>query len=313
MISRAKIPGGLVMPGQVTAVFSAVCYALSYICLRRGQADTHAPDNGLFPVLMIGAIVLGGGWVIHAGFHGGSVYTEIRHRAIWILILAGLIGPFLGRLTLYAAIERLGATRGVVVKSLAPLVTLVIAMWVLNESPEELDYLGFLLLGVGIFLVYSERLWWPHRLSNSRFVHGLCLGLIAAVLQGSGHALRKFGLLSGFNPVFAAAIESVSAACILTVVLAASGHLTGLVQYYRTYRTPYFATAGFLSAAGVLLFFVAVSSAPVTDVAAILASEPVLVACLSAVLMPRLERLTWASVAASVVVAAGIVLLNMDL
>ena len=52
------------MSGTVLALLAAVCFSLSYVLLRRGQVDLEVDDDGLFPNLCLGAIVLCGSTVV---------------------------------------------------------------------------------------------------------------------------------------------------------------------------------------------------------------------------------------------------------
>lgn len=142
------------MPGEGTALIAAGCYALSYVFLRKGQSESSLPDHGLFPILLLGVLTLGGSFTI---LHLTGTAAVI-HRTDWQSILlysavSGLIGTWLGRMALYAAIEYVGATRGVVIKSIAPLVTLIIAFLLLGERLDDLDTTGMICLLTGVGLV----------------------------------------------------------------------------------------------------------------------------------------------------------------
>src|SRR6056297_2159215 len=127
------------MSGLVTAVLSVFCYSLAYVLLHKGQVETETEDNGLFPVLVVGSLTLGIAAAVFIGFkyHGLGFVTTLTKRQ-WtgygLSALSGLIGTLAGRLVVYAAIRRIGATRGIVVESAESVVTTALAVVLLGEA-----------------------------------------------------------------------------------------------------------------------------------------------------------------------------------
>jgi drug/metabolite transporter (DMT)-like permease len=304
-----------ILPGEVAALFSAICYALSYILLRKGQAETKADelDNGLFPILFISSSVLllclilkavllsptplisGSDWKISVGF----------------CVLSGLVGTLLGRLALYAAISRIGATRGVIINAMSPIVTLSIAITVLGEKLNLSDSYGMFFLISGMLLLSVERVWFPSRFIGRLFQQGVVIAILASLLQGVGHTFRKIGVDTSISAPLAATLDTVSALVVYTVLLCGLGRLKSVVSPFVKNPNPYIITAGLLSAAAVLLFFGASDSIPVSQVSMITSIQPVIVALLSAVFMRNLERLTWITLISSILVTLGVVLMSV--
>lgn len=297
------------MSGELTAFLSAICYSLSYVFLRKGQVERETPDNGLFLVLAVSSAVLVFASLIHMamGPHRAPL-PNFHAPATLYFVAGGITSTFLGRLALYAAIDRLGATRGVVIKTLEPLVTLGIALFMLGEKMRGTDKVSILLLLSGLVLLSLEPYLFPKRLIRSVFVQGVLVGLGAAILQGIGHTIRKVGMSAvPLNPLYAAAIDVVAAFLVYTLVLAAIGRLPRFIRQLST-SSWYLYVAGILSATGVLLFFDAVSKIPVFTAAFIAGSQPLFVALLSAALLSSVETLNWAVFIASWLVAAGIIM-----
>ena len=302
------------MPGEATALIAAFCYSMSYVLLRKGQTSTSLPDHGLFPVLFISTLTLGVSLV--GSYTVGATMSPFQSSA-WMeatifSALSGLIGTWLGRMALYAAIDYLGATRGVVIKSAAPVVTLIIAVLLLRERLDDLDTTGMFFLLVGIALILVDRQWRQERGLLDWLRRGVVFGVLAALLQGVGHAMRKLGTIHPISAIVSATIDVGTAFLLYTLWLAVRGDLRQTVHTYVQSFHPFVVTAGFLSAAGVLLFFTAVRDAPVSTVSVIIGTEPALVTVLSALLLRRVERLTWITVLASTLVVVGIILTSLD-
>lgn len=301
------------MPGEATALIAAGCYALSYVFLRKGQSESALPDHGLLPILMLGVLTLGTSCVILSLTHSIS----FNLNGIWGPValysaLSGVVGTWLGRMALYGAIDYIGATRGVVIKSLASLVTLVIAYVILGERLDILDTAGMVCLFTGVGLVLIDRSWVRQRGLGDWLRRGMTLGILAALLQGIGHAMRKLATLHPWSPLLSSMIDISTAFTAYLLWLSATGRLQRVVRFYASSYNPSVMAAGFLSAAGIVLFFTAVGTAPVSTVSVIIGTEPVLVAFLSVFMLRRLERLTVLTVLASLLVAAGVILTSLD-
>lgn len=301
------------MPGEGTALIAAFCYALAYVFLRKGQSESPLPDHGLFPILSLSVLTLGSGLLLFTATGVASI--QLPEKWPYVLLysgLSGLIGTWLGRMALYTAIDSIGATRGVVIKSMAPLVTLLIALVLLRERLDDLDTTGMICLISGVALVFVDRSWIQQRGRLDWLKRGFVLGIGAAVLQGIGHAMRKLATVYGVNPLLSAFFDVTTAFLAYLLWLMFTGHLKHIVRYYVKSRDSYVMAAGFLSAAGVLLFFTAVGQAPVSTVSVIIGTEPVLVAIFSSILLRKLERLTLLTAVACILVATGVILTSLD-
>jgi drug/metabolite transporter (DMT)-like permease len=301
--------------GELSAILCAVCYALSYIFIRKGQKESSPPDHGLFPILLISALALGVASIALC-FTNPSVgrgnwqdlQAPILHAA-----LSGLVGTMIGRLLLYRAIHDLGATRGVVIKGLSPMVTLLVVFLLLKQPMQEEDFIGLACLISAIMLLFLERKYSPLRslFPFPLFRNGVFIAVMAAVAQGIGHSFRQMSVAGVLHPIFGAAIDATTALVAYLVYLLVRGKLGGLLCWYRKSMDSSLFIAGLCSALAMLLFFVAVEHLPVSTVSVLAATEPVFVALFSALFFPRLERITWWSATASMIVAGGIILISL--
>jgi drug/metabolite transporter (DMT)-like permease len=295
------------MTGVVPALLCAVCYSLSYVLLHRGQADLDSDDNGLLPILVVGSLILGVATLVKLAHEtdAGLLSSPRAWMGYGLCALGGIVGTMLGRMSLYGAIRVLGATRGVVIATLETMVTLVLAALFLQESLDGERLAGVALIFASIGVLLWERQRHPQR---ALLTLGVSLGIAAALFKGSGHFLRKLGMNQGLDPALAAALD-VTAACLsYLAVLAASGRLGLYIRVYTRTFNIYLWSAGCLSAAGVLLFFVAAATSPLSTVAVMVGLEPVLVALFSIVLLRGLDRLTWWTALYAALATAGVML-----
>jgi drug/metabolite transporter (DMT)-like permease len=301
------VQGGIRMPGEVTALFAAICYSLSYVLLHKGQSEAETRDNGLLPILTISGVTLGLALAAKLVLYRQSFrFAPGWSTSVAFCAAAGVFSTFIGRMALYAAIARLGATRGVVIKSLAPMVTIVLAVTFLGENPQEDEVVGAMLLLASICLLIMERMWMDERsFIRSAANYGILLGLGAALFQGSGHVLRKLGMNPPIDPILAATLDIFFALLAYAVWNLAAGELHGHVIHYIRSRNKYIWAAGFLSGAAVLLFFTAIASTPLTTVTVIVGMEPVFVTVISLLFFRGLERFTWVTFVYTLIVVIG--------
>lgn len=297
------------MPGEVIAILCAFLYALSYLFLHKAQVKASWPDNGLLPVLFIGALAL------NCAVWSRAAFTGHLPPASWpgltFAALSGIIGTLIGRLFLYFAVARLGATRGVVIKTFSPLVTLLFAAIFLDESLDKSDIYGILLLLVSILFLFIERLWIPnsHR-GIAFFQKGIFIASMAAFCQGIGHGMRKLAIEHAADAMTSAAVDISAALLLYILFLFLTRKLRPIVDSYRQSRNTYVFTAGLLSACATLVFFVAVTETDVSVVAAITGTEPIIVGLLSLLFFPKLEKISIWTITSAILVAFGVVLLS---
>lgn len=305
--------------GLLMSMSCAVCYAVSYIFIRRGQAQSSPPDGGLLPILVISAFGLDAlsaisSYVENKSFLFFETSPPARPlQAIEYAIFAGIIGTCVGRFALYRAINTLGATRGVIIKGLAPVVTVSVIALVTEEDILPGDWLGLACLVLSVTLLYCERVFSNRMLrSFELFRNSLTMAGIAAIAQGIGHAFRQLSIQHALVPLTAAAIDVTAALIFYLLVLAVSGKFLSFLRGYRFFLNLDLLWAGIASATGVILFFLSIQVVSVTTVSVIVATEPVIVALLSTVFFPKMERVSWWSGMAAIIVAMGVLLMNID-
>ncbi|MCL6548968.1 MAG: DMT family transporter [Alicyclobacillus sp.] len=328
------------MHAEMSAFASVVAFGLAYLFVNRAQAAGDTSDNGLLPLLAVSTAALWTVWMggllrARGGLHLGAGWP----RALLICALAGISWNFLSRLALLAAIVRIGATRGLVVKAIAPMLTVAIAVVWLGEDLHLGDWIGGGLMIASIALLVVERgqltdrsapPYTPYRGSGtlqrpsgrggprtgrdlsrraprpwSPVALGLLLGVAAALFQALGHLLRKFGT-GAIPPLLGAAVDMTAATVAYLACLTWTGTLSRHVRFYLRHRSRFVLAASLLTAAGVVASFVSIAGAPVATVALVLGVQPAIMPVLSKVCFPGFEHFTWLSYVAAGMVTAGV-------
>jgi drug/metabolite transporter (DMT)-like permease len=294
--------------GDLYALASALCFAISNVTVMRG-APRGAGDNGAFLSLLLTAAISAAGWLVIGSRDG---FAPVTVNALLWLAGAGVFTAFIGRVFLYASIQHLGAMRASAIKRLNPFFAVLLGVTVLGEVVSRQAGWGILLVVVSFVLIHArlgddaEPASGPggwRRLLNRGYVYGP----VSAFGYAFGYLLRKAGLDQTPDPFFGAMVGTLVGA----MLFAAAG------LFSKPYRDSVWATfhrpnawlyaAGIMSSFGQILYFAALNVSPMSRVALIVSMELFITMALSAIFFS--DRLTFRFCIAALFGAVGTALL----
>lgn len=330
--------------GILFALISAVGFALTYVLIRKGVRPED-PDNGLMITMSINVLILATAsvvlWIV-------VPLPAVHLEAVAWFVAAGLLGPLVGRYTLFGGIRRIGSSRAAAIKNNAPVVTVVVAVAFLGEQLSLTAMFGVALVILGLMMLAHEAftkgapgpqprrdepVTWtlesevvaegalladvpvrtesvPSRLSSSALT-GIGMAALAAVAFGLSQITRTVGLDLTPNAVLGAAVGALAGFASYVAVTALQGRLGRImVASFASFR-PVLWLAGVTSAIGILSFYVAVTFAPVSYVSVVAASETLLTLIFGAVFISRVEAISRRIVIPAVAVFGGTALIAM--
>jgi drug/metabolite transporter (DMT)-like permease len=223
-------------------------------------------------------------------------------QAVPIFALVGLVFPAAVTLLSFASNRALGPVVTSTLGNLSPLFSVGLAVVLLHEPLRLLQFAGLVtaVLGVGIITVTRTvdmrdwRTW------------ALLLPLTAALLRGIIPPVIKLGLEFWPSPIGAGLTGYIfSTLTVLLVERLRNGHFIA--------RGPlngrlWFAVTGICNGIGTLLLYAAVGAGPITLVAPLIATYPLVTVALSALVLTDV-RITPRLVAGSVLAVGGVVLI----
>jgi len=151
-------------------------------------------------------LVLGNPWPISAGFD----------RWFW-LGLSGIAGLVLGDLFLFQAFVWVGPGLSMLMMSLAPILSALIAWIFLDERMSILQIVGIIVTLIGVIWVVIDK-------NSSRenhkehYLKGILYGLGGAAGQALGFVLAKVGLTENFSPISGNYIRMVTAMIVIWAI-----------------------------------------------------------------------------------------------
>ena len=174
--------------GGAAALAAALLWSVaSFLFARLGPHIQALEINFLKGIL--GLILLS-----IAGLFIGGLSSPIPTQALLILVISGIIGITLGDSAFLQALKHLGARRTLLMATLAPPMTGILAWIFLGETLTWLSWLGIALTAGGVAWVITERT--PQSAANAnRLWPGLPLGAFAALAQSSAVVLSRTVLI----------------------------------------------------------------------------------------------------------------------
>ena len=186
--------------------------------------------------------------------------------------------------------------------NLAPLFSVALAVLILHEPLRLMQFVGLMVAVGGVLIITVNRT------GNMRDwkTWTLLLPLGAALLRGIAPPVIKIGLEIWPNPIGAGLTGYIfSTLTVLTLERIRNGHF--IARGSNTGRL-WFALTGIVNGIGTLLLYLAVGAGPVTLVAPLIATYPLVTVGLSALVLSNV-RITPRLVAGVVMTVAGVALI----
>jgi drug/metabolite transporter (DMT)-like permease len=223
-------------------------------------------------------------------------------RAVPIFAAIGLVYPVLATLVTFASNRALGPVVTSAVGNLSPLFAVALAVVVLHEPLRVMQLAGLLVSVAGVLVLTVT----PTPDMRDWRTWALLLLVITALIRGVMPPVIKLGLEVWPNPfgggLVAYIVSTLTVLCIERVrtgSFIARGPAAGRL---------WFAATGIVNGAGTLLLYAAVGAGPVTLVAPIVATYPLMTVALSALLLSHV-KVTPRLVLGTAMAVAGVVLI----
>jgi len=276
------------------AVLSSLCFGLALVTGRIGLRSVDARSGAAVSIPTATLLfALAAPFMFDA--RGFSVTA-----ALWFAVV-GLFFPAVVTLLTFRSNETLGPTITGTVSGTAPLFALLAAGLLLGESVPASAAIASAAIVVGIALIS-----WKRGAVRPGFVGWALLWPISgALVRGLAQAGAKAGLLLWPNPFAAGLIGySVSTATVIGVNQIGRSQRPRLTKH----GTAWFAATGVLNGGAVLLMYAALNTAPVSLIAPIVATYPLVTVLVSALVL-REEAVSPRMVAGASVTVLAIIYL----
>lgn len=205
--------------GEISALLGALLWAIASVLY--GRVGVKIPPlllnlaKGAIAILALGLTI----WARQAEI------PTVEGVVTGQLCLSGVIGIGLGDTAYLAALTRLGVRRALLLETLAPPISALLAWLLLDEHLSAIAIVGIILILCGVSWVITERTRGSAtspQPGHSRSEHlGLFWGVLAELAQGSGAVLSRQALAqSTMTPLWSSLIRLLGGEVILLLLLA---------------------------------------------------------------------------------------------
>lgn len=288
--------------GEVAALTAAFLWALSTVIFGRlGKSLSplvlNLAKGGIAIALILFTVIL-----------QNNLQPELPGEAVFWLLLSGAIGIGLGDTAYFKAINGLGARRALLMESLAPPLTALIALMFLGEQLSAIAWIGILLTILGVAWVISERVPVTEG-ARPHWGQGIVWGLLAALGQASGAVMSRGALADTVvDPLWSGLLRITAGVIVLVGLVGWRGHVGEKLRPLRSRQLlPVVALAAFLGTyLAIWLQQISFKYTPAGIAQALLATSPLFVLPIAAGLG---DRITGRAVLGVMIAIGGIWLL----
>ncbi len=290
--------------GEIAALVAAILWCVSSIVY--GRVGATIPPLHLNLIKGIVAIA----FLLVTIAVTGDFFPLLPPIPFCLLLLSGVVGIGLGDTAFLAAINSMGARRVLLMETLAPPITAVLALIFLQERLNISAWCGVLLTILGVAWVISERTAEMNGGLPPKW-RGIAFALLAAVANALGAVLSRAALAgTNINPLWAALIRLGAAIFLLLpwIIWQQQSRTSPVFAYWKS-RKVIMATcfAAFCGTyLGIWLQQVAIKFTAVGIASTLLQTSPVFILPLS---MWMGEKVSLRAIAGVLVAIAGIALL----
>ncbi|WOD38590.1 DMT family transporter [Nodosilinea sp. E11] len=218
------------MRGELAALMAAFLWAVATVMFGRlGKALSplvlNLAKGAIALVLLALTLVL-----------VGQNTAGLTPRAIGVLALSGVVGIGLGDTAYFAAINRLGPRRALLLETLAPPIAALLALTFLQEALTSRAWLGIALTVAGVVWVIAERV--PEVAGPSPADRwGIIYGVLAALGQATGAVMSRAVLAdTAVAPLWSSLLRLGGGLIIILGILRYQGPVAGPLKPLRSPR-----------------------------------------------------------------------------
>jgi len=294
-----------VASAALLGVLTAALFATGVTVSRLGMRTVDTVQ-GVYWSVLSSSVVLG----LLVLIRGGVSPTL---KVLILVTTAGLLASVVGRFSSFQGALRLGPSRSVAVQSSTyPAVAVIGGLLVFGESLTAARAIGVALLLLSLRLVMSELPAVASGVGAARVSRGVRFAVLFPMASGMAYGgadlLRKLAVESGGEPLSAAAVGVTVALVVWAVIVARRSGPRALVRLEQ--GAGWYVLSGAFSAFAVWCSFVALSRGDASVVGPLIATQPVFVAAVSALILGELEKRTVRTFLAVLLVTVGAVVLG---
>lgn len=296
--------------GETAALFTALCWSISAVSFTISGKQIGSQSVNRIRVLVAIVLLVVINWIIYGQPIPFSAGLE---RWFWLL-LSGFVGLVVGDAFLFKTYQLIGARMGLLLLSLAPVFSALIAWLFLGEALTMMQFIGILLTLLGIsWVVFARQKGMDESEKPAHKKLGVLYGILAAIGQTAGLILSRQGMTGDFPPFAGTLIRMIAAVVVLWGMAIIQKNAVPTLEAARQHPT---ATRWIIYGSvfgpviGVTLSLLAIQYTRLGVASTLMALPPVLMLPISYFAFK--ERLGWQAIAGTLISIIGVSVLFMN-
>jgi drug/metabolite transporter (DMT)-like permease len=299
--------------GETAALFAAVLWTVNAILFSAAGKRIGSVGVNAFRIL----VAVGFLAATHIIILGTLIPTANSAQWLWLGV-SGIVGLGIGDFALFAAYVIIGPKRSLLLMALAPVSSVLAGYFVLNETLGPLALLGIAITLVGIIIVVLEKKEDKDdfKIQEGKKTYGFVLGVIAAIGQGVGLVISKYGMVTvaddpkvPLDSLSATLIRMIIGAIFIWICITVVGRLPRTINSLKDKQALKLTSAGafvgpFL---GVWLSMVAITFTEAGIAMTLMSLMPVVV--IPAVWLTHGEKTTRQGIAGALIAVVGVAII----
>lgn len=176
--------------GEIAAIGAAIAWALATWIYSQFSHRFSALQLNIVKGVIASAMML-----MVLPFEG-AVEPSIETQHLIILAVSGVVGIAIGDSAYFASLKRIGANKTLLLESLAPPLSGVLALLALGSVLSVQSWLGVVVTTLAVTYVIFQ----PSEANSEMSWSGVAFGLLASVCQASGVVISHYALVAGDLP-----------------------------------------------------------------------------------------------------------------
>lgn len=299
--------------GETAAIFAAVLWTANAILFSAAGRRIGSVGVNAFRILVAVAFL----GVTHIIILGTLVPAANSSQWLWLGV-SGIVGLGIGDFALFAAYVIIGPKRSLLLMALAPVSSVLAGYVILNETLGPLALFGIAITLIGIVIVILEKKEDENdfKIEEGKKTYGFILGVIAAVGQGVGLVISKYGMVTvaddpnvPLDSLSATLIRMIIGAIFIWICIMAVGRLPRTINSLKDKQALKLTSAGafvgpFL---GVWLSMVAITFTQAGIAMTLMSLMPVVV--IPAVWLTHREKTSFRSIVGAMIAVVGVAII----
>ncbi|MDW8045618.1 MAG: EamA family transporter [Nitrososphaerota archaeon] len=284
------------MLAQLLALSAAFTLAVGVV-LTRKEINKDNFFSFIIILTIIGNILV---WPLIIVFPPKGLNME----ALTIFIIVGFLHPGFARILYFLGMTKVGASINASIFAIYPLISTLFAMFILNEQPTTLIWLGIFFVIIGSIFIQNSI---HKRESMHRSVS--VPSLLAMIIAGFAYTLKKMGVSLCKEPLLATAITYLISLIIYLSIVSFSQSVRNNLQIdVNTFKL--FWKGSVCLAIGAIIPFYALMYGNVSTVTPLLQTEPLFILLFSYIFLKAIERISKGVVIGTFMIVTGVILIT---